>query len=1743
MKHNLLCLRTFCIIAALVCLSTIHTWAASEKNPEAVTAMLNRIGGEGAASRFETVLDASLTSNGKDAFTITSQSGKPCIKGSSVLAITTGINWYLNHYAHINLAWNNLTTDLSQASLPTPTTEEKRTCSADYRYYLNYCTFSYSMATWTWERWQQEIDWMALHGINMPLQIIGVDVVWKKLLTQDLGYSSADANKFIAGPCFQGWFGMNNLEGWGGPNPDWWYTRQEQLAKKILARERELGMQPVLPGYSGMVPSDIESKKGYKAYAQGGWNYFTRPYILDPNSQTFTDVAEKYYQRLKEVMGESEYYSMDPFHEGAQTGDIDVASAYAKIAQAMTKANSTGKWVIQYWQWSYDQNKVLSNVDKGKLIVLDLYSDAHSHFGEYQGHDAVYCALPNFGARTGFFGRLTKVMTDYFTQKANHSNMKGVGATPEGIEQVPVLYDALYELPWYASAPDAKAWLANYTTARYGATNTEAQEAWEKARNSALNCPSSLQGPQEAVLCARPSLTVDRVSSWGGTDIFYNAQDMVDAAYKLLQAKAAISGENFSYDLTDFSRQALTDYANFLLKSINDAATRGDQTAYATRRDAFLQLLLDMDQLLNTNKNFMLGRWTTMARAIADETTGTTESDKQWLELNNARTLITTWGDYNASELGGLRDYSYREWGGMLKDFYYNRWKAFFDNRDKGTALPNWYEHDWNWAHNAKLSYSNQPVGSTAEVATTLFDKYFAILTQADGTPYYLYRYMNTDLTSTFAQKALRGETYTFPLQNVPNGTTASLGIDLNNDGTISANETFSTLSVAIPANAAIGKVAAKFTLNDGTSLDFKVTLKDDIQADRTVSVSSADDQQGSVSIEGSNSLSVTGKDEVTMKATPKGGYDFLNWTDAQGNVVSTDNPYTYYGAAGATFRANFIVNKWGSPEEDRSEIGVVSDYGQYIKQLDMSQNGSSEQTIYSTDVCPQSLCQTSQVMKAAKGSQITLHWTSAGGLNYCNLSAYADWNCDGDFDNANELVATAGKKGTSNNPELNDYTLKVLLPYDVPEGITHIRLRLDGAWAKGYDSNGAMPAKAQAMRMVYDVPVEVTSQASTPCTITVKSADLSKGTVDANGQPETFTYDTGNEIVLRSYPIAGYSVKWTDQYGRAVPKSWIDGNFLRFHAPESGTYTANFQKELPGEITIGNWTFQYTTNDNDELTLIRATSGSGALDIPASYESHPIVGITPEALQGNTKITSISLPSTIKQFAASGAIYAGSYTGKGTENDAIKLSTSLAANKAWSVSFNVENGGQTFNQWGSSLLATGTEALASIYDKGFQLYLAASGNIVLKLGSEEKKVFTLTQGKTSFSVNVVHNAAGDLSVSINNGSETDSYTEKSYELNDVEQFCTALPKGVNLNNLVASFTGVSVNPLKGCTNLQTISVSKENPYFSATDDVLYDAQGTTLLACPAGRLSSFLNLPSKVKAISNEAFSQCRNLRYISCTNATPAVAMAKAFDGCKLYAQVGESNIEAYRKAWGLPILALVSGSDDLADATALKLTSEDAVYLKSAGEEVPTASTLSQDIPVWLSIEMPANVYGSFYFPTVPTGIFVEGIDADEVSESKLNLLRYENGTFTNASEIQNGIYLMSIPEEWSGKSLTLQFPHSEAEWKQLNGAVVNGSTKGANFTARIYVFNEDYTLLKLLDKESTISISPFTAMLTGDDSSAPTINIAALTGIHASNTSTSIQPVSIYDLNGRQISNSKLKSLQRGVYIINGKKVVK
>ena len=78
------------------------------------------------------------------------------------------------------------------------------------------------------------------------------------------------------------------------------------------------------------------------------------------------------------------------------------------------------------------------------------------------------------------------------------------------------------------------------------------------------------------------------------------------------------------------------------------------------------QLFADVDTLLNTHPAFMLGPWIEAAREW-----GTTEEEKDYYE-RQARTLLTVWGG------PVLNDYANRMWGGLVKDYYAQRWNLFF---------------------------------------------------------------------------------------------------------------------------------------------------------------------------------------------------------------------------------------------------------------------------------------------------------------------------------------------------------------------------------------------------------------------------------------------------------------------------------------------------------------------------------------------------------------------------------------------------------------------------------------------------------------------------------------------------------------------------------------------------------------------------------------------------------------------------------------------------------------------------------------------------------------------------------------------------------------------------------------------------------------------------------------------------------------------------------------------------------
>ena len=672
----------------------------------------------------------------RDFFEITSKNGKPLIRGNNYVSIASGINWYLKYSVGVHLTWNSMHASLP-ATLPLVQGVERHTTDIKHRYYLNYCTLSYSMAFWDWKRWEQELDWMALHGINLCLDIVGTDVVWRNVLLK-LGYTKDEANEFVAGPAFQAWWLMNNLEGWGGPNSDNWYQQRERLQKQIMKRMKELGINVCLPGYSGMVPHDAKERLGLDVADPGKWNDYKRPAFLQPTSKRFAEIASIYYKEQQRLYGKADFYSMDPFHEGGNAGGVDLRKAGEAIMGAMKAVNPNAVWVVQAWG-ACPYPSMIKHLKNGDMLVLDLYSENRPQWGNsestwyrkegFNGHDWAFCMLLNFGGNVGMFGKLQHVVDEYYKARCSSfkSTMKGVGLTMEGIENNPVMYELLSELPWRDAKFSWKEWLHDYVEARYGnINNAKVHDAWLLLARSVYGAGAKIveQGCHESVLCARPALDVYQVSSWSEMEEFYNPDDVIRAARLMVEASHEVkANDNFRYDLVDVTRQAIAEQARYVYDEIVAAYKAKDRKMFDYTTKRFLDILLQQDRLLSSMPDFMVGGWIRSARNL-----GQNEQERNHYEWN-ARVQITTWGNRSAAERGGLREYAHKEWNGVLADFYYPRWKAYFEALaatldGKPMKDIDFYAMDEKWTllHNV---YPYEAQGDAVEFAQTAFENVF----------------------------------------------------------------------------------------------------------------------------------------------------------------------------------------------------------------------------------------------------------------------------------------------------------------------------------------------------------------------------------------------------------------------------------------------------------------------------------------------------------------------------------------------------------------------------------------------------------------------------------------------------------------------------------------------------------------------------------------------------------------------------------------------------------------------------------------------------------------------------------------------------------------------------------------------------------------------------------------------------------------------------------------------------------
>lgn len=711
------------ILLACLCFPFAQLWS----NP--VHDLLERID-PGASKKF--IIQVKKGSS--DFFELDQKGDKVVIRGNNYVNIATGLNWYLKYYAGIHLSWNGMTAELPE-SLPKVSTPVRKETNLSLRYDFNYCTYSYTMAFWDWERWEKEIDWMALHGINLPLAVVGQECVWKNML-EKLGYSKEEINKFIAGPAFLAWWAMNNLEGWGGPNPDSWYTQQEALQKKILKRMREYGIEPVFPGYSGMVPHDANKKLGLNVTEPALWNGFTRPAFLLPTDSRFNEIASLYYKELEKLFGKANYYSMDPFHELEDAGSVDFDAAGKAVLKAMKNVNPKATWVIQGWTEN-PRPEMIKNLNNGDILILDLFSECRPMWGipsiwkrekGYEQHDWLFCMIENFGGNVGLHGRMDQLLNNFYLTKNNPlaAHLKGIGLTMEGSENNPVMFELMCELPWRPEKFTKEEWLKDYLFARYGVRDEKITQAWSILADGIYNCPfgNNQQGPHESIFCGRPGLNNFQASSWSKMQNYYDPTSTEAAARLMLEVADKYKGNNnFEYDLVDIVRQSLSDRGRIVYNQTIADFKSFDKKSFAAHSQEFLNILLAQDRLLGTRSEFRVGRWIEQARNL-----GTTPEEKDLYEWN-ARVQITTWGNRVCANDGGLRDYAHKEWNGLLKDFYYKRWAAYWQTlQDVLDGKPmvelDYYamEEPWTLAHNP---YASQPEGDCVSVAKEIFNKVF----------------------------------------------------------------------------------------------------------------------------------------------------------------------------------------------------------------------------------------------------------------------------------------------------------------------------------------------------------------------------------------------------------------------------------------------------------------------------------------------------------------------------------------------------------------------------------------------------------------------------------------------------------------------------------------------------------------------------------------------------------------------------------------------------------------------------------------------------------------------------------------------------------------------------------------------------------------------------------------------------------------------------------------------------------
>ena len=655
--------------------------AASEV--AAIRALFERVAGQAVPHvHFQLVQDKL-----QDWYQIEAREGQLYVSANALTALSYGTYEYLRQIGVMSVSWEG-----NRIALPERFADyqpERVTSLFKQRAYLNVCAYGYSTPWWGWSRWEQELDWMALHGVNNPVAMEGQEYVWQQLW-REFGVKDDELASYFSGPAFTPWQRMGNIEGHEGPLPEAYIEKKRQLQKQIMARMADYGMKPVVPAFSGYVPKQFKTLfPQAKISAMPTWSGFANEtYWLDPADPLFAKVAKRFIELYNAEYGEQQYYLLDAFNEmlppvSADKRYQDLAGYGEALYQSLAQSVPNATWVMQGWMFGSDQHfwdlksieAFLSKVPDHKLMIHDIGNDRFDVWQKAKGFynkDWVFGFIHNYGGSNPVYADF-----DYYKEKvdtalhhADKGNLTGYGVFPEGIHSSSVAYEYMFDLAWQGQATATNEWLEHYLKARYGAASPALLSAWNKLYKAVYSTkywePRWWEGSAGAhLLFKRPSLDYLRYTGAPG-----NLALLDQALRELVALPEQDRSKLLTYDLIDLTRHAVTQHIDMLLQHSMLAYQQGDIKQGDNWRQQAKALILGVDALIGGQQETLYS-WVKEARDYAET------PEQAALYERNARQQVSSWGGFK------LKDYASKAWQGMYANFYLPRWELMFDAQRK----------------------------------------------------------------------------------------------------------------------------------------------------------------------------------------------------------------------------------------------------------------------------------------------------------------------------------------------------------------------------------------------------------------------------------------------------------------------------------------------------------------------------------------------------------------------------------------------------------------------------------------------------------------------------------------------------------------------------------------------------------------------------------------------------------------------------------------------------------------------------------------------------------------------------------------------------------------------------------------------------------------------------------------------------------------------------------------------------